>query len=93
MHADQELLRLRAAVDDCNRRLVALLQERAALAVAIGRCKAAAGLPALDPTREAEMLDALRGAAGPGPLDAVALQRVFAAVLTETRRLVQEQVR
>jgi len=87
MHADEELQHLRRAVDDCNLRLVALLQERAALAAAIGRWKAARGLPALDPAREAAMLDSLRGQVGAGPLDAAALQRVFAAVLHETRRL------
>lgn len=88
MQADEELHRLRAAVDDCNRRFVALLQERAALAAAIGRWKAANGHAALDPQREARMLAAIAAAPGDGPLDAAAVQRVFLAVLAETRRLV-----
>ncbi|MCB9887155.1 MAG: chorismate mutase [Planctomycetes bacterium] len=93
MHADQELHRLRAAVDDCNGRLVALLQERAGLAAAIGRWKAAHGQAALDPAREAQMLEAIAAAAGDGPLDGPALQRVLTAVLAETRRLVEAEHR
>ncbi len=94
MHdANAELDRLRAAVDVCNRRLCAVLQERAALAAAIGRCKAAHGLPALDPAREAAMLAAIGagrpGAAEAGPLDDDALRRILTAVLVETRALVQ----
>ncbi len=91
MQPDEELHRLRAAVDDCNRRLVTLLQERAAAAVAIGRWKAAHGRAALDPAREAQMLAAIAGAPGDGPLDAAALQRVFEALLVETRRLVADR--
>ncbi|MFM1871758.1 MAG: Chorismate mutase type [Planctomycetota bacterium] len=90
MPDDPELQALRAAVDDCNRRLFALLQERAALAGAIGVHKRRHGLPAIDPQREQAMASALAAAPPAGPLDARALQRILDAVLLETRRLVAE---
>ncbi len=89
MPDDPELEALRAAVDDCNRRLFALLQERAALAATIGIHKRRQDLPALDPQREQAMARQLAEAPPAGPLDAAALQRILTAVLQETRRLVE----
>lgn len=88
MPDDPQLQALRAAVDDCNRRLFVLLQERAKLAATIGIHKRRHGLPAIDPRREQAMAAALAQAPPAGPLDAAALQRILEAVLLETRRLV-----
>ncbi len=78
----EDLPALRARMDALNARLVALLQERAALVAVIARHKRQAGLPAADPAREAAMLEALLREPGPGfARDELAalLRAVFAA--------------
>ena len=54
--AHAELLRCRTEIERVDRELVALLAERIELARAVGRAKRAAGLPTLDPAREAAVL-------------------------------------
>ena len=83
MSDDPELARLRARMDDVNRRLVAALHERARLCREIGAWKRRRGLPAVDKAREQAMLDAMLGEPpadgfSRGQLEAV-LREVFAA--------------
>jgi chorismate mutase len=85
-----ELDHLRAAMDVCNQRLLAVLQERARLAMAIGRHKHARGQPLADPAREAAMLAALPTTTS--GLERAALVRVFAAVFAESRALLQREL-
>jgi len=77
---------LRARIDEIDARLVALLNERASCALAIGHLKEAAGLPIYQPAREAEVL-ARVGAANGGPLDTEAIVRLFERIIDEARRL------
>ncbi len=77
---------LRARIDAIDRRLVALLGERAACALEVGRLKEEAGLPIYQPAREAEVLANVR-AANEGPLDNEAIARLFERVIDEARRL------
>ena len=86
MSVDVTIETLRARIDAIDRQLVALLGERAACALEIGRLKDAAGLPVYQPAREAEVLENVR-AANAGPLDAGAIMRVFERVIDEARRL------
>lgn len=86
--SDHELTRLRQAVDGCNQRLAALLQERATLVAQIGAHKRRTGQPPLDPARETAMLAALLATCPSGPLDQAALQRILHAVLAEMRPIV-----
>lgn len=88
MEADQELVSLRQAMDVCNRRLAAVLQERAALARRIGAWKRVHGAPAIDPVREAAMQAGIVELGTTDGFDAAALQRIFAAVFAESRALV-----
>jgi len=86
------LARLRAAMDAINDRLVAVLQERAALCRQIARWKQSQGLPLADAGRETAMLAALVAqcgdqSAGEGFAPA-ALERILRAVLAESRALV-----
>ncbi len=81
------VLRLRARMDRLNSRLVALLQARARLALAIGRAKARHDLGAADPARERRMLTSLLAEAPPG-FPRAALARVLRAVFAASRRLV-----
>jgi len=77
---------LRARIDAIDRRLVALLSERAACALEVGGLKEEAGLPIYQPAREAEVLANVR-AANEGPLDDEAIARLFERVIDEARRL------
>jgi len=73
-------------MDEIDRELVALLNERAENAVAIGQLKEAVGLPVYQPTREAEVLQNVRRA-NRGPLDDEAIARLFERIIDEARRL------
>jgi chorismate mutase len=77
---------LRRRIDGIDRQLVALLNERAVCAVAIGRLKERDHQPVYQPAREAEVLANVQAANG-GPLDDDALRRLFERVIDEARRL------
>ena len=83
---DMKIDALRARIDAIDRQLVALLGERAACALDIGRLKDASGLPIYQPAREAAVLANVR-AANAGPLDDAAIMRLFERVIDEARRL------
>ena len=77
---------LRERIDALDRQLVALLSQRAACALAVGRLKEQAGLPIYQPVREAEVLANVRSA-NAGPLDDEAMTRLFERIIDEARRL------
>ncbi len=85
----QKCARLRQHIDSANHLLARVLQQRAALVLAIGQLKREAGLPAIDPARERAMLR--RFSAVPGGYSAAALARILRAVLRESRTLVRQQ--
>ncbi len=82
-----ELRRLRRRIDVLDRRLVALLNERASLAREAGRAKADAGLRAVrDAEREREVL--LRvSMANEGPLPQADLLALYRRLFVATRAL------
>lgn len=77
--------RMRKAVDVIDREIVRLLAKRRDLALAIGRVKAARGLPVQAPDREAELLAVIREEALLQGLDQQHVQRLFEEVLAESR--------
>jgi chorismate mutase/prephenate dehydratase len=79
--SDDELDELRARIDDLDRAIVGLLNERATLALEAGRAKAAAGRDEVrDPEREREVL--LRVAmANEGPIPQTDLLDVYRAII------------
>ncbi|MGE5359679.1 MAG: chorismate mutase [Bacteroidales bacterium] len=83
------LAELRKAIDAIDERLVALLNERAAVALEIGRWKRARDLPVYDPRREAQVIGRARRQArrAGGPLDQVAVGRLFERIIDEARQL------
>jgi chorismate mutase/prephenate dehydratase len=83
----RELARLRRRIDTLDRRLVALLNERAELAVAAGRAKSASGQRAIrDAEREREVL--LRvSIANDGPIAQADLLALYRRLMTITRAL------
>ena len=80
-----ELAALRARIDALDAALVVLLAKRAAAAKETMDLKAAAGQPAFDAAREAEMLATLRTQARALQLDEVRVAEVFRAVLALSR--------
>jgi chorismate mutase/prephenate dehydratase len=82
-----ELARVRDRIDELDRRIVELLNERAALGRAAGRAKRLAGRRAIrDHEREREVL--LRVAmANPGPLGQADLLSIYRRIVTATRGL------
>jgi chorismate mutase / prephenate dehydratase len=82
-----ELRRLRRRIDALDRRIVALLNERAVLAREAGRAKAAAGRRAIrDAEREREVLLRVTMANG-GPLPQADLLAVYRRLMTAMREL------
>ena len=78
--------RIREQIDRLDDALLRIFNERARLALEIGRIKKTLGLPAYDPAREKEIFARVR-AANPGPLDDGAIVRMFERVVDESRRL------
>ena len=84
--AEAELKRLREAIDRVDDVLVKLLNQRAKYAVEIGEIKGHLSLPVYSPEREAWILERVMRE-NPGPLDPMAVKRVFERVIDESRRL------
>lgn len=76
----------REQIDALDERLVALLNERAAHALEIGRLKESVGLEVYQPQREVVVLQQVRSASR-GPLDAGAISRIFERIIDENRRM------
>ena len=74
----------RRKINEIDRKLVELLNERSRCAVEIGRLKRAAALPLYQPERESEVLEAAEHA-NRGPLPDTAIRRLFERILDEAR--------
>jgi chorismate mutase-like protein len=74
----------RRKIDEIDRKLVELLNERSRCVVEIGRLKKTDGTPLYQPDREREVLDAA-GRANRGPLSEAAIRRLFERILDEAR--------
>lgn len=78
---------LRERMDRLNQRLLGLIEQRAWLAIRIGRAKQSLGMPVADPQRERAMLDHVLASAGE-TLDPADLERVFRAIFKASRSAV-----
>jgi chorismate mutase len=67
--ADNDLGLLRDSIDNIDAALIHMLAERFKCTQAVGRYKAAKGLPPSDPTREAQQIARLRALAKESKLD------------------------
>ena len=76
----------RVEIDKIDAELLRLLNARAEIAVRVGESKRVAGLSVCDRGREREVIDRAR-ANNCGPLDGEAVERLFRAVIRESRRL------
>lgn len=77
---------IRTRIDELDRLLLKIFNERADLALQIGEIKKELGLAVYDPAREKRIFEAMQ-AANPGPLDNGAIVRMFERVIDESRRL------
>jgi chorismate mutase len=74
----------RQRMDEIDKKLVELLNERSQCALEIGRLKQAAGMPIYQPARENEVLaNAARN--NHGPLTNAAIRRLFERIIDEAR--------
>lgn len=76
----------RVEIDKIDAELLRLLNRRAEIAVRVGESKRVAGLSVLNRGRERDVIARAR-AANRGPLDDEAVERLFRAVIRESRRL------
>jgi chorismate mutase-like protein len=76
----------RRKIDEIDRRLVELFNERSKCAIEIGKIKHAQNLRVYDPERERELLRRIKES-NAGPLDDEGLQRLFERVIDECRRI------
>jgi chorismate mutase len=76
----------RVEIDKIDAELLRLLNARAEIAVRVGESKRVAGLSVCDRGRERDVIDRAR-ANNLGPLDDEAVERLFRAVIRESRRL------
>ncbi len=74
----------RRMIDEIDRKLVELLNERSRCALEIGRLKRAENLPLYQPDREREVLEGAEQA-NRGPLPDTAIRRLFERILDEAR--------
>jgi chorismate mutase len=74
----------RRRIDDIDRKLVQLLNERSRCALEIGKLKQAQKLPLYQPDREREVLENAEDA-NPGPLSNAAIRRLFERIIDEAR--------
>jgi chorismate mutase-like protein len=79
----------RDKIDEIDKRLVELLNERARYADEIGKIKEQLGMEAYSPKREKEVLENILKQNG-GPLNNLALRRLFERIIDESRKLERE---
>jgi len=76
----------RHKIDEIDKRLVALLNERSRCAIEIGKIKRAQNLEIHDPDRERQILNRIKES-NTGPLDNEGLQRLFERIIDECRHV------
>jgi len=74
----------RRRIDELDKKLVELLNERSKCALAIGKLKQAANLPLYQPEREREVLQNAERT-NQGPLSDAAIRRLFERIIDEAR--------
>src|SRR5580698_5357836 len=84
--ARKRLAEFRVLIDDVDRRLVELLNERTRVVENIGRVKRQAQLPIYEPKREDQVFANITGA-NHGPLTPESIRRIFERIIDEMRTI------
>jgi chorismate mutase-like protein len=79
----------RRRIDEIDRKLVELLNERSRCALEIGKIKQTEHLPLYQPEREREVLENAERV-NPGPLSDAAIRRLFERIIDEARSAERE---
>jgi chorismate mutase len=82
----EELADCRSAIEDVDRRIVELLVARVALGQRTAKLKAAAGLPLLDPRREAEVIRRVAELGREERMPSEAIREIFWQIVGMCRR-------
>lgn len=82
---DENLEGFRRQIQEIDREIVGLLQERVRLAIEIGRIKSSKSLPVADQVREKEVISNVLSIPH-APLDSQALETLFLWILTICRK-------
>jgi len=82
-HGTEKLLSLRRSIDNIDAALVHLLAERFKFTQEVGLLKAASGLPASDPEREAVQIARLRALAEESHLDPAFAEKFLQFIVAE----------
>lgn len=81
----------RVLIDDVDRRIVALLNERTSVVHNIGLVKRDANLPVYEPKREDQVFANVVGS-NQGPLSAEGLRRIFERIIDEMRSIQRQRM-
>jgi len=84
--ARQKLEEYRVLIDEVDRRIVRLLNERTSVVENIGRVKREAHLPIYEPKREDQVFANVSGV-NHGPLTEAAVRRIFERIIDEMRTI------
>ena len=77
---------IRVSIDDVDRRIVDLLNERTRIVENIGNVKKHSGLPIYEPKREEQVFANILGH-NRGPLSPEAVRRIFERIIDEARSI------
>ncbi len=88
--SEKDIDPLRDQIDEIDKKLVTLLNERSTLANKIGHIKQQLGLPIYMPAREKIILTNVMQT-NPGPLSSEAMRRLFERIIDETRALERQK--
>jgi chorismate mutase len=83
---DEKLQSYRQSIDNIDAALICMLAERFKVTQAVGRHKAATGLPPADPGREQEQIARLRGLAEAAHLDPDFSEKFLRFIIDEVIR-------
>lgn len=86
-----ELERCRHLIDDVDRRILALLNERTTIVNDIGRIKADGDLPIYEPKREDQVFRNVTET-NDGPLSEDAVKRIFERIIDEMRKVQRDRM-
>lgn len=89
--ARERLEDYRVTIDEIDRRLVALLNERTQIVECIGRVKREARLPVYEPRREDQVFANITTANG-GPISHDAVRRIFERIIDEMRGIQRDRM-
>lgn len=89
--ANEKLAQYRVAIDEIDRRLVALLNQRTQVVEFIGQVKREARLPVYEPRREEQVFENIFSA-NQGPITHDAVKRIFERIIDEMRGIQRDRM-